>query len=289
VRQVNLDPGQVVDTGTVLVALDVSVESAELNALKSEAALAASILERATGLRDNHAIAEDELDRARANYDVSRSRIARTQAIIERKTIRAPFRARVGIADLHPGQYLLEGTEITSLQGVDDAVHIDFEVEQQVAAGLAGGDRVQVVTDGRNGTTVNADIVAVDARVDPRTRNATVRARIDDADGLERVPGPGASVQVVVPAGAEQDAVVVPASALRKGPAGDHIYVILEDPDGNPRAHQRPVEVAALQGDEVVISAGVEVGDEVAAAGSFKLREAVLIAQADSQHADAAR
>ncbi len=51
-----------------------------------------------------------EVDQARAELDVARAQIARTKAIIARKTIRAPFRARVGIADVHPGQYLSEGT-----------------------------------------------------------------------------------------------------------------------------------------------------------------------------------
>jgi membrane fusion protein (multidrug efflux system) len=61
-----------------------------------------------------------------------------------RKTIRAPFRARVGMADLHPGQYLNEGTLLTTLQGVSEAVHVDFTVTQGVAAGLREGEKVDV-------------------------------------------------------------------------------------------------------------------------------------------------
>ncbi len=40
VRKVNLAPGRIVEAGTVLVALDVSVESAELRAQEAQAALA---------------------------------------------------------------------------------------------------------------------------------------------------------------------------------------------------------------------------------------------------------
>jgi multidrug efflux pump subunit AcrA (membrane-fusion protein) len=40
VRQIALTPGQVVDAGTLLVALDVSVEEAELRAQEAQAALA---------------------------------------------------------------------------------------------------------------------------------------------------------------------------------------------------------------------------------------------------------
>ena len=119
VRQVSLAPGAVVDSGTVLVALDVAVEQAELAAQQAQADLAQSAVERLTRLRPSQATSEEELDRARAELAVARATVDRTRAIIARKTIRAPFRARVGIADVHPGQFLNEGTQLTTLQGVE--------------------------------------------------------------------------------------------------------------------------------------------------------------------------
>ena len=44
VRDVRLVPGQIVETGTLLVALDVSVEEAELKAQEAQAALAKTVL-----------------------------------------------------------------------------------------------------------------------------------------------------------------------------------------------------------------------------------------------------
>lgn len=278
VRTVRLVPGRIVDEGELLVALDVTVEKAELEAQEAQAVLAESVLQRSHRLRENNAISEEELDRARADRDVARAQMARTRAIIERKTIRAPFRARVGIADVHPGQYLNEGTQLTTLQGIDDSVHVDFSVEQELAASLREGDTVDIVASSVGGNTSSASIVAIDARVDATTRNAAIRARLDDAS---KDLAPGASVRVHVPVGRDQSVVAVPASALRKGPSGDHVFVLSPDEAGNARAHMRPVEVAALLGDEVVIKSGLAAGEKVAASGSFKLREAVLVALAD--------
>ena len=125
----------------------------------------------------------------------------RARAIIERKTIRAPFRARVGLADVHIGQYLNEGTELTTLQGVDTAAHVDFTVAQSVAAKLEVGQQVAVSAAGAP-ARLSASIVAIDARVDPLTRNALVRARIP-----EGAPAPGASVRIEVPVGPPASAV----------------------------------------------------------------------------------
>jgi len=138
VSEVALVPGRIVDSGTVLVALDISVERADLQAQQAQAALAQTSLARLERLLQHGAVSAEEVDRARAERDIAQAQIARTEAIIAKKTIRAPFRARVGIADVHPGQYLNEGTQLTTLQGVDGAAHVDFAVSQQVAAGLGG-------------------------------------------------------------------------------------------------------------------------------------------------------
>ena len=271
VRHVSLVPGAVVEAGTVLVALDTSVEAAELRALEAQAKLAETTLRRDVHLRQFEATAEAEVDQAQAQRDVSRAQVDRLKAIIAKKIIRAPFRARVGLADIHPGQYLNEGVPLTTLQGVSDEVNVDFSVPQSVAAGLAPGTTVEVIT-AEGADPISAQILAVDAKVDPLTRNALVRARI----ARREPPAPGASVRVQVPLGAMSAAVAVPVSALRKGPGGDHVWVITED-GGTPRAHERAVASGPVVGDAVLILKGLSAGEKVAASGSFKLREAVKV------------
>jgi membrane fusion protein (multidrug efflux system) len=104
-----------------------------------------------------------------------------------------------------------------------------------------------------------------------------VRAEIRDA---RTAPAPGASVRVQVPAGPEGKAAAVPVSALRKGPGGDHLFVITPDKEGKQRAHSRPVRSGEVLGDEVLILDGVQPGELVATSGSFKLRDSVLVAVA---------
>lgn len=283
VRQVNLKPGAIAEAGTVLVALDVSVEQADLKAQEAQLALARTTLARLERLRELNATSEIEVDKARAERDVAAAQIARTQAVIERKTIRVPFRARIGIADVHPGQYLNEGSEITTLQSVDDALHVDFAVPQAVAAALKAGERISVSAGTEaSAPALEAKVVAVDARVDPATRNSTVRARIDlppqhAKDAAH--PAPGSSVRVSVLAGPSAKAVAIPATAVRKGPGGDHVFVLAASaPDQKLRAQLRRVQVGASMGEEVLITRGLDSGEQVATSGSFKLRDSVLVA-----------
>src|ERR1041385_8789067 len=272
VRQAMLTPGQVVDAGTVLVALDVSVEQADLEAQQAQADLAQTSLARLERLREARATSQEEVDQARAARDVAQAQIERTRAIIAKKTIRAPFRARVGISDVHPGQYLNEGTELTTLQGVDAAANVDFTVAQAVAAELHPGEPVTVFA-AEDPRPLTARIVAVDARVDPATRNALVRARIQN-----QAPAPGASVRGDVPTGTSTTAVAIAGSALRKGPGGDHVFLIAADSAGHTRAHVQPVQSGPVLDDDVVILSGLTPGQQVATSGSFKLRESVRVA-----------
>ncbi len=166
---------------------------------------------------------------------------------------------------------------------MDDALHVDFSVPQAVAAALKPGDRVDVFA-GEAGTSapaVPARVAAVDAKVDPATRNSTVRARIQlgkDGAAHGSLPPPGSSVRVSVAVGAPASAVAVPATALRKGPSGDHVFVLKQAGDKQLRAQQRAVQVGASLGDEVLVTRGLSAGELVATSGSFKLRDAALVA-----------
>jgi membrane fusion protein (multidrug efflux system) len=284
VRQVALTPGKIVEAGAVLVALDVSVETAELQALQAQADLAQTQFERMQRMVKERAASEMEVDQARAERDVALAQIERTKAVIERKTIRAPCRPRIGISDVHPGQYLNQVTLIRTLQGVDDHANVDFTVAQQVAASLQPGDEIRVFARGDE-QGQRAKILAIDARVDPTTRNATVRAQLPANESVLR---PGTSVRVRVATDEPHLAVAVPASAVRKGPEGDRVFVLVPDEAGKLRARSRAVRVESLAGDEAIIETGLSAGEKVAASGSFKLRDSALVAVIEAPQSVAA-
>ncbi len=282
VRKVELTTGSIVEAGALLVELDVAVEQAQLAALQADARLAETMLGRMERALQSQGASAADVDRARAERDKALANVQRLDAVIEQKRLRAPFRAKVGLVDLHLGQYLEPGTPIATLQGIGDAVHVDFAVTQEIAARLHEGADIEVVL-ATNAAPVTARIVAIDARVDETTRNTWIRAELKG----ERLPQPGASVRVRVPVAAPREVVVVPVSALRRGPGGDTAFVLQKDPTGQTRAHERRVVGGSVLGDEVIVEQGLEAGETVAAAGSFKLREGVLVhVAADTQKAN---
>ncbi len=273
VREVHLETGALVAAGAVLVQLDVAVESAQLEALRAEARLAASMLGRMERAQQSQGASAADVDRARAERDMADAQVARLEAVLAQKRICAPFPARVGLVDLHVGQYLQPGTTITTLQGIADSVHVDFSVPQEIARQLQAGSSIDVILTGA-AEPVPAVIRAVDAQVDAATRNAVVRAALT---GIEPLPRPGSSVRVRIPIAAERMVPAVPVSALRWGPDGNAVYVLEADAEGRLRSRQRRVESGTTVGGDVLILAGLEPGERVATVGSFKLREGALV------------
>lgn len=271
VAEVRFEPGGIVEKDQVLVLFDTSVERAQLEAAMAREKFAASTLKRNRQLAGSEAITELELEELESQWSQAQAQVSELQAIIERKTIKAPFRARVGLTELNRGQYLAAGSLITSLQGIEDYLHVDFMLPQGTASQVEIGQPVELTAAGR---TWEANLLAIDAQADRGTRN--VRARVRVANPPVRLL-PGDSVQVRIEYGPRIVLPAVPADAVRRSPQGAFVFVIEETAKGELRADERPVIPAAQVGGRVGIASGVVAGDRVAAEGSFKLQDGSLV------------
>jgi RND family efflux transporter MFP subunit len=128
---VGFESGAEVEAGQVLVRLDTSEESAQLAAARADAEIARLELERNQKLIASGAAAQEARDRAKAGHDAAVAAVNRLLAVIEKKTLRAPFDATTGLHQLDVGQYLDKGSVVTRLIGVSDSVWIDFTLPQQ--------------------------------------------------------------------------------------------------------------------------------------------------------------
>jgi membrane fusion protein, multidrug efflux system len=271
VTSIKVESGEIVTAGHVLVLLDHAVEDAMLASAKAQQQMARSMLERTQRVARENASSANEIDQAVADMAQSDAEVARLSAIIEKKTLKAPFQAKAGLVNTHVGQYLSEGTEITSLQGIDDYVDVDFMMPQSVADSVEIGQEIGVLLQPQS---LSAELVALDAIADRSTRNLMGRARLKQPPAFLQ---PNDAVKVRVEYGPEQTAIAVPAEALRRSPTGAFVYVAENDQTGSLRAQIRRVVPGQSIDGAVVVSGGVNEGDSVIVDGSFKLREGSLV------------
>ncbi len=274
-----LTPGTIVEEGTVLLQLDISIEQAQLDSAQAAASIARSRFERTREAFQSRALTELELEEAQTQVLQADARVAELRAVIAKKTLVAPFKARIGLSDTHEGQYLPSGTQITSLQSVEGYVFVDFTIPQSVAPSLQPEQSIGLVA---QDLPLNATIFALDSRTDKMTRNVMVRAKIANAPSYLQ---PGDSVRVQIEYGDEIQAVAIPAEALRRTPEGSLAFVAEKDASGQLRAKQRMVQVIRSIGNDVALLSGVKSGERVVTIGSFKLMPDSLLVEsvADSK------
>lgn len=271
--EVGFAAGATVAAGQVLVRLDTSEERAQLAAARADAELARLALQRNQKLIRSGAAAEEARDRSKAQFDAANADVDRLLAIIDKKTLRAPFAAWASLHELEPGQYLASATNIARLIGIDEQIWIDFTLPQQQAR-IAAGETIAVTA---NGQSFSAEIIARDAFVNDQSRNVRYRAI---ADNQEFALFPGSLVTVAVPVGTEQIATLVPMTAVRRDAFGANVYVLRPAEEGArapDRAEKRAVTLGPQRGALVVVTSGLHPGERVAANGAFKLRDRALV------------
>ena len=272
VSEINFESGRRVDKGQVLVRLDTSTERAQLEAAMARRDLARLNLERVTQLREQNANSQAELDRAAAGAKEAEASVAELQAIIDRKTIRAPFSGVLGIRQVNLGQYLAGGDPVVPLQAASP-IYVNFSVPQQNASVMNRGAEVQVVKEGTSDVLETGKITAVNSIIDPATRNIDVQATFDNKSGMLH---PGMFVEVAVLLGHAQQVVTVSISSVSYAPYGNSVFIVeeMDGPDGKKYkgARQQFVKLGDSRGDQVAVLSGVESGQEVVTSGVFKLR-----------------
>ncbi|HEY8946096.1 MAG TPA: efflux RND transporter periplasmic adaptor subunit, partial [Polyangiaceae bacterium] len=273
VSKIAFESGQSVRQGQILVELNSDVERAQLTSLRAKVKLAQVSLERSKKLAGSGAVTQSQLDEDQSTFDSLVAEEAALKAQIERKIVRAPFAGRLGIRAVNKGQYLPPGTTVTVLETTESS-YVDFTLPQQELSKIKEGMRVRLLSEQKGAPPVEGTISAIDPSVDAVTRAVKVRATVPNETGLRS--GMFANVQIILPE--KRTVVAVPQTAIVHATYGDSVFRVETrkepGPDGKPVkvARQQFVRIGGERGDFVAIEQGVKAGEEIVAAGAFKLR-----------------
>ncbi len=273
VVKIAAENGSAVKAGDILVELDKTVEVAQLAAARSRAALAKISLDRSKELSDRNAVAKSDYDAADATHEQAVADVAAIQALIDKKTVRAPFDGRVGLRLINPGQFVAQGAALLPLQKLDP-IYVNFYVPQNQLAALSQGQKVDLSVDAYPDRVFPATITAINSEVDASTRNISAQATLANPQELLRA-GMFARVALELPASAP--AIVVPATAIAYASYGNSVFIVekMKDPADQHEylgVRQQFVQLGATRGDLIAISDGVKPGELIVTAGVFKLR-----------------
>lgn len=291
VHQVNVSPdvagritdimftaGASVKAGSPLVQLFDGPEQGDLASYKAQATGAQLALDRAKQLAARQFGPQSTVDAAQATYDQANAGIAKTEAIISQKLVRAPFDGELGVRRVEVGQFLTAGTQIVTLTDLS-ILYVNFTVPERGSAALKVGQTVRVAVDAYPGRTFEGKINAIEPQIAADTRNIRVQATIDNPDHILK-PGMFTTTTVVLPD--KPPVITVPETAVDYTLYGDSVFLITEKTEADGKTSLTSVRTFVRTGNRISgraeILSGLKPGDRVVAVGQLKLQSGAAVA-----------
>jgi membrane fusion protein (multidrug efflux system) len=280
VRTVRIKSGDEVKAGQVLFEMNADSDIAQQRALQAAADLSATTLKRDKLQFAAQAISQAQVDNDEADLKNRQALVAQQKALVDKKTIRAPFAGKLGITAVNPGQYLNPGDKLVTLQTID-TVYVDFFVPQKQLAGLSIGQKLNLSSDAYPGVAFPAKVTSISPKVDAATRNVQVQATVPNA---KRQLLPGMFANVSLEQGERKKYLTLPQTAITYNPYGSTVFVLapppanakdaMKDEKGNAHmvAQQVFVTTGPTRGDQVAVLTGVKEGQTVVTSGQLKLK-----------------
>jgi multidrug efflux system membrane fusion protein len=272
ITDIMFEPGSTVKAGTPLVQLFDEPEQGDLSSFKAQAVMGQLALDRAKQLAARQFGPQATVDQAQSTFDQANSGIAKTQAIISQKLVRAPFDGELGVRHVEVGQFLTAGTQIVSLTDLS-TLYANFTVTEKQSAQLKVGQTVRVVVDAYPNRNFEGKITTVEPQISTDTRNIHVQATLDNPDHILK-PGMFTTTTVVLP---DRPAVVtVPETAVDYTLYGDSVFLLTEKKEDDGKTTLTAVRTFVRTGNRIdgrtEILSGLKEGDRVVAVGQLKLQ-----------------
>jgi multidrug efflux system membrane fusion protein len=205
-----------------------------------------------------------------ATVGADRAAVENAKVQLQYATIAAPIAGRTGELMVHAGN-LVRANDTTPLVVINQVtpINVSFSIPEARLPDLkrymaAGSLKVAARAPSDDRAPVIGRISFVDNQVDPSTGTIRIKGSFANED---RRLWPGQFVNVVVTLTTDQNAVVVPTTAVQAGQQGQYVFVVKDD----QTADLRTVTVARTVGNESIIQQGLTPGETVVTDGQLRL------------------
>ena len=283
--------GQIVSSGDLLAKIDPRPFEAQLIQAEGQMARDQALLKNAQldlqrfrSLLERGAIPKQQADTQEALVHQYEGAVKADQGQIDNVKLQlvycritAPISGRVGLRLVDPGNIIHANDPnglvvITQLQPIAVIFPIPEDSLPEVLARLRAGEHLPVEAYDREMRQKLAvgSLLTADNQIDPTTGTVRLKATFPNEKN-ELFPNQFVNARLLVDV--RREAIVVPASAIQRGPQGTFVYVVKADQS----ATLRPVNVNEIQGGEASIKTGLSPGELVVVDGQDRLREGTRV------------
>ena len=281
---VGFKEGQDVKTGDLLAQIDprtyqAALEQAQAQRDKDAAQLEEGKLDLQRYISLGNRVTQQSVDAQRATVkqleaavksDVAAIDSAKTQ--LGYTAIVSPIDGRTGLRLVDKGN-IIHAADTTGLVSIAQLkpISVTFTLPQQNLRSInqqmgKQGALPVLATEADGKTLIDQGTVSlIDNQIDQTTGTIKLKATMPN-DQLNLWPGGFVNVRLLLDT--RHDGLVVPATAIQRGPQGTFVYVVNQD----QTAEMRSVAVALTENGETLLDKGVEAGEMVVIDGSTRLQ-----------------
>jgi len=284
---IHFNEGQAVHKGDVIAQIDprtyqAAYDQAVAKQKQDEASLATAIstLDRNQKLVASGYVAALNIDTYRNNVNQLKATVVADEANVRSAKVQldftkiiSPIDGVAGIRQVDPGNVVTTSTAIVTLTQVQP-IYILFTLPEQNLEDVRdsfqnGANKLEVIALDRadaHPLDTTGTLQVVDNQIDTSTGTFKLRAIFANP---KSALWPGQFVNVRLRVRTVAGGLVIPAQAVQRGPDGDFVYKLQAD----KTVAMQPVKVAGEVGDShVMISTGLNDGDQVVTEGQFRLK-----------------
>jgi membrane fusion protein, multidrug efflux system len=283
-QEVFFTEGQRVKRGDVLAKLDPRLFQAAFDQAKAKKAQNVALLvaaekdlARSKTLAQRDYASQQSLDLQQSKVDQLKAAVAADEAAIETAqtqldytTVTAPSDGRIGIRLVDPGNLVraTDASAIATLMLAQPAAvlfTLPSRAVGELRDAMARGPIEVLAFDQNNRRSLaTGKLLLIDNAVDQATSTIRLKAMFPNED--ERL-WPGDFVNARLLLETQPKVLVVPSSAVQRGPRGLFAWTVT----ANNTAEPRTIEVGATAGELTVVTTGLREGDRVVTEGQYKL------------------
>jgi membrane fusion protein (multidrug efflux system) len=297
----NYDEGGRVTAGQSLFTVDPALYDAALKRAEADLGAAQARLQqwrrevaRLKPLFKAKAVSQKDYDDAVSNEAIAaadvkaaQARVVEARLNLEYTRVESPIAGIAGRALRSEGNYVTGPdvllTTVTQIDpmyvlfGISDEERLKLHRETEAGRLVLPKDgqfdvNVKLAEGGLYGKTGKMNFTGV--IVSGTTGTSEARAELPNPDGLLR---PGQFVRVTLSGAQRPNATLVPQRAVLEGPQGKFVYVV----SAEGKAEARPVQLGDWQGDDWIVTAGLNAGDKVIVDGVMKIGPGAPVRVAD--------
>ena len=268
--------GATVQPGQVLYRLDKVRYEAAFRSAQARFQNAQQTLQRLEPLVAQHAVAQQEVDNARSEFQAAQAALDAARKDLDDTEIKAQIEGRVGRTNLEVGARVTGPADLLTTIDRLDAVYVTFEPSSAQLLEWQEDPRSRQLV--QAGSRLAVQLVLPDGSVLPRTgRLDFVAPSLDTATGTQqfravfangdRLLVPGQTVRVRLVGFARERALAVPERAVQTGLGRQFVYVVGPGDVAQPR----DIVPGPWANGRWIVNGGLQPGDRVIVDGVQKI------------------